>query len=173
MKLLDKYLPAYHFRNRHNLAMKHAGSDVFERLLHQKIDHWLIRLLFRMRGLRSTGGSIMDLEKSGFVCLERSADNEIIFGIISRSPTFGDCVEQFAPAAFLSFSPAEYIKGVISFSLANENGRQILSTETRIFCTNPRLRNKFRIYWFFVGPFSSLIRKLALKQLVKDVRMCR
>ena len=49
----------------------------------------------------------------------------------------------------------------------DDNGQTILSTETRVTCGDSRSRQKFRAYWFFVRPFSGLIRRLMLKNVRK------
>lgn len=40
----------------------------------------------------------------------------------------------------------------------SEGGFCDLSTETRIQYFGPAARHKFRLYWFFIGPFSGAIR---------------
>lgn len=38
-------------------------------------------------------------------------------------------------------------------------GAILLNTETRVFCADAMSRARFRLYWFFIGAFSGLIRR--------------
>ena len=40
-----------------------------------------------------------------------------------------------------------------------------VSTETRIVCLGASARRKFRTYWFFVGPFSGMLRRALLRSV--------
>ena len=49
------------------------------------------------------------------------------------------------------------------FSLKEKNSTTELETITRIQCTDESSRKKFSRYWFFIKPFSGIIRKEILK----------
>ena len=44
--------------------------------------------------------------------------------------------------------------------------KTIVSTETRILCLSSKTKRRFSVYWFFVRPFSGLIR-LEILRLIK------
>jgi hypothetical protein len=43
----------------------------------------------------------------------------------------------------------------------------MLSTETRVLCTDSRSRALFRLYWLVVGPFSRLVRDDWLRAIAR------
>jgi hypothetical protein len=95
---------------------------------------------------------------------------EIVFGIISKTGTFSSCTPHFSPEEFINDTEPEHIKSVINFRLETINLKDsVISTETRVLCGSKRMKNKFRIYWFFVQPFSSLIRKMMLREIKKCI----
>ena len=61
---------------------------------------------------------------------------------------------------FIRFDKPNYAKAVWNFSFDETDGSaNRLTTETRVFCTDARSRLRFRLYWFFIGWFSGLIRR--------------
>jgi hypothetical protein len=69
--------------------------------------------------------------------------------------------------------PAGRARAVWNFHVEEGNdGQTILSTHTRVICGDARSRRKFRAYWFFVRPFSGLIRRLMLRA-VRQTSVCR
>jgi hypothetical protein len=162
--LAEKYLPVYHFKIFHEIAIPDQPVDL-HKIIHTKVDHWLVMLLFRLRGLRMANQEI-DPASMGFSLLEDEGQ-EIAYGIVSSSPYFGSCVEKFSPADFAGKYSEGYLRGMILFGTKGEGSEKKLFTETRVHCGNKKIYNKFRIYWFFVKPFSSLIRAIMLKQFRK------
>ena len=45
----------------------------------------------------------------------------------------------------------------------------ILTVETRVALTDDESRRRFRRYWLVIGPFSSLIRRMALRLLASEL----
>jgi hypothetical protein len=41
--------------------------------------------------------------------------------------------------------------------------------ETRVALTDEQSRRRFRRYWLLIGPFSALIRRLALRQVAAEL----
>jgi hypothetical protein len=167
--LADKYLQDHHFRIFHSIEINNNSDDVYSKLLSAKTDHWLIRILFRLRGIRS-GDTINQLSAHGFVLLEEIKGEEIAYGIVSSSPYFGRCIENFTASDFHSKFKQGFLKGIIVFGVKKNGVTQKIFTETRVHCGSPQIYKRFRIYWFFVKPFSSLIRKIILRELCKSIK---
>jgi hypothetical protein len=126
----------------------------------------VIRLLFRLRGIKKEVFSIQQLPRLGFIKLEDEPGKEILFGMVTDSPLFNTCQTGILPKEFLQLSGAGNIKAVINFRVEGKsNSQHLISTETRVWCGSQELKMKFSYYWFFVKPFSQLIRKSMLKQL--------
>jgi hypothetical protein len=129
----------------------------------------LIRLLLKLRGMPVTPLSVSDLARYGFIKLDETAGQEVIYGIATTSPTFSNCIHLHSPEHFLSLRSG-VIKSVINFRLEHTPQACFISTETRIWCGSEKLRKRFRLYWFIVKPFSGLIRKAMLKQMRKRLQ---
>jgi hypothetical protein len=112
--------------------------------------------------------TLQTLIDAGFGVLAEQPEKEIVLGITGKfwRPTgnlstfnrtdFDEPVAQGLARAVWNFSVEE---GAI--------GQTILSTETRVTCGDSGSRRKFRGYWFFVRPFSGLIRRIMLKNVRK------
>jgi hypothetical protein len=168
--LIDKYLSHYHFSEYHRIKINAARADVYDSMLQTEVNKsWIILLLFRLRGM-PTKGVISDMEKFGFTKLEEQEGQEIVYGMISTSWIFGQCKYKFLPAEFITDKNPGHIKAAINFHVSEKsNDTCYVSTETRVFCGSNKIKNKFRIYWFVVYPFSRLIRKLMLVQIKKQL----
>jgi hypothetical protein len=82
---LDDVLPSYEFWESHQRAVG-APPEAVRRAIDEwpAGDHPLLRLLFRLRGLGRTGGTLRDLTGSlGFVCL-RDTPEEVVYGDVAR-----------------------------------------------------------------------------------------
>ena len=109
--------------------------------------------------------AVDDMVRYGWILLGENP-REIVLGQIgrpweaagtSRGPAAG-------PARFAAFGEPGYAK--IAFSLwADPHGAasSILTMETRVALTDPGSRRRFRRYWMIIGPFSGLIRRMAMR----------
>ncbi|MGM9474241.1 hypothetical protein ACS5PJ_19810 [Pseudarthrobacter sp. YS3] len=71
---------------------------------------------------------------------------------------------------FAGFSQPGYAKIAASLRIdPYGTGSSILTVETRVVITNEKSRRQFRRYCSLVGPFSSLIRRMALHQLTDEL----
>lgn len=165
--LIDKYLFAFDFNEFHFVKVNAEADGIYEKMLSCDVSRsFLIRLLFRLRGMPKHLYTIQHLTNMGFIKLDEQPGKEIVYGILTTSPTFNCCQSNISPAAFIQNTDASIIKAVINFQLNQEsNSMHIISTETRVWCGSKKMRNKFKLYWLFVKPFSQLIRKAMLKEM--------
>jgi hypothetical protein len=70
-------------------------------------------------------------------------------------------------AALRAWSQPGWIKVAMEFRLERTPAGTRLSTETRILATDPCTRRRFAAYWFFVRPFSGLIRRELLRTIAR------
>lgn len=98
---------------------------------------------------------------------------ELVWGQVSRpwqplaaaSTATPSTVEEFA-----GFDQPGFAK--IAFSLRADpygSSASILTMETRVALTDDQSRRRFRRYWLLVGPFSTLIRRTALRQVAAEL----
>jgi hypothetical protein len=138
----------------------------------------VIRILFFLRSLpallwsvkksktNSLGNTLDGLLSNGFILLEENPPNEIVLGLVGKFWTLSGCIQRMTPDALAAFNDAGYAKAVWNFHLEEQaDGSTLLSTETRVQCTDDVSRKKFLRYWFIVGPFSGLIRKEMLRTI--------
>src|SRR5215203_384338 len=156
--LINKYLPAYDFNEFHCIKVNTPAIGIYDKMLLSDFSKArLIKFLFRLRGMSSDICQIDHLTKLGFIKLEEQKDNEIVYGYITSSPTFSCCQEIKSPSDFLSRDDSTIIKAVINFQvLCGQSSTSTISTETRVWCGSSQIRLKFRLYWFFINPFSRL-----------------
>lgn len=175
--LIDEYLPVWDEREKHSININAPIEAVWNE--RQRIDlrkTWLTRLLFKLRGLPSKDElTLGELSKTGFVLLGVEPKKEILFGLTGKFWLPDGGLVRVEREEFAGFKKADYAKAVWNFSLSEAEGGAVnLQTETRIFCTDAASRLKFRLYWFFVGAFSGLIRRellCAIKQTVEE-KLC-
>lgn len=130
---------------------------------------WIIRLLFRLRGLPVHKVlSLEQLENSMFVRLEQVENHEIILGIIGKPWTAGGGLIKFLSHEFLGFEKPGFAKATWSFSVEPSANGSRLVTETRIKLTSKDAARRFGAYWFFIRPFSKLIRREILRSLKRS-----
>jgi len=151
MALIDEVLPHYDAHEVHSVA---CARSIEEALATPVASDPLVRLLFRLRGLR-TSGTIGELfARMGFEELARS-EREVVVGAAGTPWRPRGGVTAFAAAC-----PGT-VRIVTNFLV--EGGR--LSTETRVQAVDDAARRSFRRYWRLVGPFSAAIRRRWLRRI--------
>jgi hypothetical protein len=137
--LIDEVLPHYDVHEVHSIA---CGRTLDEALATPLAADPVVRVLFRLRGLR-TDGTIADLfARMRFDEVARE-ENEVVFAG-SGTPWRG---------------------GRVSFAMNFRREGGDLSTETRVQAVDDDARRVFLRYWRVIGPFSALIRRRWLKQI--------
>lgn len=124
---------------------------------------WIIRTLFRMRGLSSDLGDLDSFIEEGFELVAEAPGREVVLGLAGG--VRGRRLVRFPmPASGLTAFDAPGVI-VIAWNFTVEPQGPAASrvrTETRVRATSPGVRAAFRAYWFIVGPFSALIRRRML-----------
>ncbi len=129
---------------------------------------WIVRALFRLRGLGSMNSTIGEFSsKGGFLALERTP-TEYVFGLAGRLwgwPRRTADVDGWRDWSAPGIKIAADLRAVPA-----GEGRTRLSTETRVLTLDGWSRIIFRTYWLVVGPFSALIRRRWLKAIADRAR---
>ena len=153
MQLLDKYLTDYTYSEYHKRIINSSAKNCF--LIAKNLDmnkSFITKALMKLRGL-----PINDLRLQGFI-------KNICFTFLQE-----DLYKEFVIDAS---QPGVKIMWNFYFTQIDIN-KTIVSTETRILCLTKRSKFIFSIYWFFVKPFSGIIRmemlRLIKKQAEKNV----
>ncbi|MCR9145034.1 MAG: hypothetical protein NXI24_22540 [bacterium] len=172
---LDQYLKHFDYTVTHSRQVPGApDAALFELVRHLDFSSsWIIRTLFFLRGL-GTKNLNLDAMVSGseFFLLEELPSREVVIGGMA-GPQLKPVRIRSAPQ-FLEFADHNGIKIAWNFLLTpGEANTTIVSTETRVACLGPKMKRRFSIYWFFVRPFSGLVRLEMLRILNKQARAMR
>ena len=124
----------------------------------------------------------------GWILLGETPGVEMVLGQVSRpwkavaastdAPTTPEQFTSFDDAGFATRAETDFH----AFSYIHQHRRcrhpadaygndsSILTIETRVAITDDESRRRFRRYWLLIGPFSSLIRRMALRLLATELR---
>ena len=189
--LIDQFLPRYDF------AVVHAqvfgvppGACLRAARNLDLLRHPAIRALLGLRALpgraasrltgRRGGGDggpaamfrVEDMTRYGWDLLGENP-GEIVLGQIGRPwKAAGAAAGPAAgPAGFAAYDEPGYAKVALSLRVdPRGTTSSILTMETRVALTDAASLRRFRRYWLVIGPFSSLIRRVALRLLDTDLR---
>src|SRR5690348_8942301 len=127
--LIDKYLPAYQFSEFHSIIITGFVDGIYQKMLQCDFSNsFLIKFLFKLRGMRKDVYTIEHLAKMGFIKLDEEPGKEIIFGMVTTNPMFNTCQSNISPTEFLQNSDDTIVKAVINFRLQdNSNSQHIIS----------------------------------------------
>ena len=188
---VDRFLPRY------DLAVVH--SDVFRappEVTYQAVTSLdifgspLIRALIEARALpqrlrhlaphRGTAERatprptfrLRDMTAIGWLLLDETAGAEIVLGQVSR-PWKPTAIEDDMPSTteqFAEFDRPGYAKIATSVRVDPYGSlSSIVTMETRVALTDDLSRRKFRRYWVFIGPFSAMTRRMAMRLLAREL----
>ncbi len=168
--LQDKFLPKYQFNEKHSITIHASADKVYQSVLQMNFSSsWIIRLLFKMRGLPTgTISGIEGLKQMGFTLLESDTNKEIILGLVGQFWKPQGNIQPCSPEEFIQFNKPDFAKTTWNFEITDaDEGAVKLETETRILCLSEPVRKRFSRYWFFIRPFSGLIRMEILRTIKK------
>jgi hypothetical protein len=114
--------------------------------------------------------TLAEMRRAGWTPLADGPEG-VAFGTITQPWRVGDESSiQVDPKSFVTFSAPGYAKVAFSIRADPYDARRTqVTTETRVFTTDPKSRRRFATYWVIVGPLSALIRRLALRRVAVQV----
>lgn len=170
--LHEKYLPQYDIIQAESIDIHASINKLYPEIENLNFERSrIISWLFKIRGIPVPESlSLKGLEKINFTKLETIAGKEIIIGLIGQFWTPTGRLKKFSPQEFISFNDTAFAKATWNFELVKINDTKTrLRTETRILCPTPDTKRKFKIYWTFIQPFSTLIRREMLRAIKRKV----
>lgn len=178
---IDKFVPVSDVSKNYSIAISAPVEKVYSALKNCDVhDSPVIRFLFLLRGLpvffkslRTNSGkrrlTINDIAGSGFMLLDEKTNEEIVIGVVGRFWQLTGNIQHISSEHFVEFEERGFAKAAWNFFLKPEGvNKTLLTTETRIRCTDESSRRKFKRYWAFIGPFSGIIRKEMLRIIKRD-----
>ncbi len=168
--LIDEFLPTYDVQSKHAIVVDAPAAVVFQHVCHIDLKNSpLIRLLFKLRGMPASALSLEGLEKMHFARLATIENEEILLGLVGRFWRLDGDLQDINTDSFVAFDKAGYARAVWSFNLFEQpDSKTLLTTETRVQCTDDKSAKRFSRYWKLIGPFSGLTRTAMLKLIKKN-----
>jgi hypothetical protein len=161
--LIDRFLPEYDVVERHRVFVRADAARAFAAVRDTDISKsWIVAGLLLARGLRPRAMTLQTLGDSAFTVLGEEADAQIVLGRVGRFWEPSTPRRAVAAADFAAFDEPGWGKAAWDFRAQPRGGGVLLTTETRVRCTDASSRLKFRAYWLLIRPFSGLIRRRAL-----------
>jgi hypothetical protein len=178
---LDDLLPRYQFHEHHERHVDATPAQVW-RALHSVTasDIRLFRTLTTIRRLGRSGPEdilnapehlpILDVALStGFVRLANEPEREIVIGTTVIAPQ-GAAVPR-TPNEFRTIAGRGFAVAAMNFRIElDRSGGSLVTTDTRVFATDPTTRRRFARYWSVIYPGSALIRREWLRAVEKRAK---
>ncbi len=167
--LIDNYIKNFDFNEVHNIAINASDSEIYPSIKNVNFrKSWIIKTLFALRRLPKSMSNLDGFIKAGFINLEEKQNEEIVLGLLGGNKG----LRTISPSEFLIFNEKWHVKGAWNFSLEKiDENKTILTTETRIICTDRTAKFIFRLYWFMISSFSGLTRRVMLKLIKEEVEL--
>lgn len=164
--LIDSFLPEYDFSETHDIKIRATAETVFRVLSEVDVcESPIIRWLFRLRGIPAGKMTLREMRRMRFETLGETKNQELLLGLAGKFWTLTGNLQKVSSSDFRAFDETGFAKAVWDFSLNETGGETLLTTETRIKCTDAESRRKFNFYWTFIQPFSGLIRNEMLRTI--------
>lgn len=178
---LDEVLPRYQFQEHHSRYVDASASEVWRALHEVKAsDIRLFRTLTTIRRFGRPGPEsilnapaqlpILDVAlRTSFVPLGGETERELVIGTTVISPD-GAAVPR-TPDEFRALAAPGFAVGVMNFRIEPDaRGGVLLTTDTRVFATDPPTQRAFARYWSLIYPGSALIRREWLRAVARGAK---
>lgn len=166
--MIETYLPHFHYNEIHSKIINASADVIYNKLRHLNFhSSWISRWLFNLRGLSTTNMTFDRMVDNGsFFTMYEKENEEWIVGLMAKS--FRSTENLQLGENFTEWDPGTGVKIAWNFKLHGlADGKVKVSTETRVQCLNRKTLLIFSVYWFFVRPFSGIIR-LEMLRILKN-----
>src|SRR5439155_2992100 len=176
--LLDRFIPRYEVRERHQTRVHAPASVTFVAAKQMSLQRFpIVRAILALRSIPSRlGGTpappadergiVEETLSLGWGVLAETPDREVVMGAVTQPWKANVVFRALPPEEFAAFSEPGYVK--IAWTLrADPAGPStcVFRSETRAIATDAESRARFRRYWAFLSPGIVLIRYEMLRQV--------
>ncbi|MDQ3957683.1 MAG: hypothetical protein M3273_05105 [Actinomycetota bacterium] len=182
-RAIDRYLEVYDVRSSHAIEVDAPAAVVYRAVRDMDLGKSLpVVALLALRGMphfltgKARPSRSITLEtflQAGFTILEERPPSELVAGAVGKFWRADSGLLRIAPEEFTPFDEPGHAKAALTFVVEERGSGSLLSTETRVACTDASALRKFSIYWRIVGPFSGLIRRIMLAQVKRAAESAR
>jgi hypothetical protein len=175
---LDEFSPVYQFEEFHSIKVNAPREKVYDaiRAVTAEEISWYRTLTWMRRLGRSGKESILNppaheplldvAMRSGFLLLAAEPNREIVLGTAVLAPADWQPMRRVIPADFKALDEPGFALATMNFRIEDEGTNSCLvTTETRVYATDPASQRKFAQYWRMIYPGSALIRRMWLKAI--------
>lgn len=163
--LLNKYIPNFQFNEIHKAIVCANIEDAYRSTMELDLSKSkIIKILFGLRGLPLSKRTFSEVNNDmKFTLVEEKPHSEFLYGF-----WFSNKTEWVTDLNEFEKDNLKYNAKVGWSFYFNErsDGTTEVTTETRVLCLNDKSKFIFSIYWFFIKPFSGLIR-IEMLNLIK------
>ena len=173
---LDRAIPSYQFHEVHSIAVRATPERVYGAIKDVTPDEILFfHTLIAIRQLgRPLPADVTSLPpnlplfeiatRTTFVKLADTGQ-ELMSGTLVRRPPGAERPRN--PVDFLELrSRPGYALALMNFTVTpGDDGASIVTTETRVYATDPATRRGFGVYWRIIYPGSALMRRMWLRAI--------
>ena len=182
--LIDRFLPDYDVAEHHAIDVDAPVDEAYRAVKEFDLARSpiVLALLFA-RGLPHlfTGAvkpkrhlRLDDVVESGFVVLGEEPGHELVLGIVGKFWQLSSGVHRVEPGEFIGFDTPGFAKAAWNFVVsARPGGGSRVETETRVVSTDDDARRQFSRYWWLIGRFSALIRRVMLHHIKRDAESAK
>jgi hypothetical protein len=167
---VDELLPDFDMESCHQIHVAAPAETVYATA--RRLDmssSWIIRFLFRLRGMSRSALNAEGLSRIRFKPLLEDPPRGFVLGLVGQFWTASGQLLDFEPSEFRELNRPGFAKAIWSFDVTSESPAATnLRTVTRVLCADPTSRQSFRRYWRVIGPFSSVIRARMLRIVKKS-----
>ncbi len=182
--LIDRFLPDYDVIEHHAVDVDAPVDEAYRAVKELDLARSpiVLALLFA-RGLPHlfTGAvkpkrrlGLDEIVESGFVVLGEEPDRELVLGIVGKFWQLSSGVHRMEPGDFIGFDTPGFAKAAWNFVVsARPGGGCRVETETRVVSTDDEARRQFSRYWWLIGRFSALIRRVMLRNIKREAESAK
>jgi hypothetical protein len=167
--ILQELIPRYHFSEKHSAMTGADAHSLYRSVVALDLSRSaVVRLLYFLRRMPRTSLTLAGMTSVGFKVLGSEEDRELVIGVIGRFWKPVPLLLDVPPASFSSFDEKGYAKAALNYLIEETGSGCRLSTETRIYCTSAGALAGFAAYWALIRPFSGLIRRAMLREILRN-----
>jgi hypothetical protein len=177
MSRIDEFAPAWQFREVHRIRVLAPEPHIYRSI--KKVTAEEVTLFRALTWIRRFGRAgpagilnppahepLLEVAtRTGFLLLADDSVRELAFGIVVIAPP--ETRRPVTPEQFKDLSAPGIAKAVMDFRIeeAGDDGRSVVSTETRVQATDASARRRFARYWALIRPGSGFIRRMWLRAI--------
>lgn len=165
---LNDFMPEFHFSERHRARTNARPRDIFRSIATMDLSGSpVVRFLYFLRRMPRASMTLEGMGRVGFKVMETTENKEMVIGLVGRFWKPKPEMIDVSPGQFAKFNKKGYAKVAFNYFIEETAAGNVLSTETRIFCTSAGSRVAFSMYWAVIRPFSGLVRRAMLNGIIK------